>query len=139
MVAMVQTTNTVGLTLLHNCNFHCPHCAYLWVGDTEDHVIIAAVLGSRISGTHQWAPHQVKGNRQKHTHVGQKAENAASHPKAPPDASRMDRVRELMPDIAQPPWYSASSSAIGLSRSPRQTYMTMTAQTAPSRPWIMPP
>ena len=39
MVEMLHTTNTVGLTLLHKCNFHCPHCAYLWVGDTEDHVI----------------------------------------------------------------------------------------------------
>ena len=34
-----KPTNSIGLTLLHKCNFKCPHCAFLWVGDTDDHVI----------------------------------------------------------------------------------------------------
>lgn len=39
MVEMVGPSNTIGLTLLHKCNSKCPHCGYLWVGDTDDHVI----------------------------------------------------------------------------------------------------
>ncbi|MFC1495603.1 hypothetical protein ACFL6W_10005, partial [Thermodesulfobacteriota bacterium] len=39
MAEMFETTNSIGLTLLHKCNFKCAHCGYLWVGDTEDHVI----------------------------------------------------------------------------------------------------
>ena len=29
----------VGLTLLHKCNFRCPHCGYLYVGESDDHPI----------------------------------------------------------------------------------------------------
>ena len=40
MVDTIEPTHSIiGLTLLHKCNSHCPHCGYLWVGDTDDHVI----------------------------------------------------------------------------------------------------
>ena len=39
MEKMVKPPNPVGLTLLHKCNFKCAHCGYLYVGDSDDHVI----------------------------------------------------------------------------------------------------
>ena len=32
-------TNIMGVSLLHKCNFSCEHCGYIYIGDTEDHVI----------------------------------------------------------------------------------------------------
>jgi organic radical activating enzyme len=29
----------LGVTLLHKCNFNCPHCGYLYAGDSDDHEI----------------------------------------------------------------------------------------------------
>jgi len=29
----------LGMTLLHKCNFNCPHCGYLYTGDSEDHEV----------------------------------------------------------------------------------------------------
>lgn len=29
----------MGVALLHKCNFNCDHCGYLWMGDTDDHII----------------------------------------------------------------------------------------------------
>jgi MoaA/NifB/PqqE/SkfB family radical SAM enzyme len=37
MVNMVPPTKTLGVTLLHKCNFHCAHCGYLYVDESEDH------------------------------------------------------------------------------------------------------
>ena len=39
MEKMDRPANPVGLTLLHKCNFNCIHCGYLYVGDSEDHII----------------------------------------------------------------------------------------------------
>ena len=39
MEKMDRPTNTVGLTLLHKCNFNCAHCGYLYVGESDDHPI----------------------------------------------------------------------------------------------------
>ena len=39
MVKMIQPTRTLGVTLLHKCNFNCPHCGYLYVHDNDDHDI----------------------------------------------------------------------------------------------------
>ena len=30
-------TKTLGVTLLYTCNFHCAHCGYLYVDESEDH------------------------------------------------------------------------------------------------------
>ena len=32
-------TNIMGVSLLHKCNFNCAHCGYIYIGDTEDHII----------------------------------------------------------------------------------------------------
>jgi pyruvate-formate lyase-activating enzyme len=32
-------TNIMGVSLLHKCNFSCEHCGYIYIGDTEDHII----------------------------------------------------------------------------------------------------
>ena len=32
-------THIMGVSLLHRCNFSCEHCGYIYIGDTEDHVI----------------------------------------------------------------------------------------------------
>jgi organic radical activating enzyme len=37
MVDMSSPTKVLGVTLLHRCNFKCPHCGYLYVDDTADH------------------------------------------------------------------------------------------------------
>lgn len=37
MVNMAPPTKTLGVTLLHKCNFHCPHCGYLYADDSGDH------------------------------------------------------------------------------------------------------
>ena len=29
----------MGVSLLHKCNFNCAHCGYIYIGDTEDHII----------------------------------------------------------------------------------------------------
>lgn len=29
----------MGISLLHKCNFNCEHCGYIYIGDTEDHII----------------------------------------------------------------------------------------------------
>ena len=29
----------MGVALLHKCNFNCDHCGYIYLGDTEDHII----------------------------------------------------------------------------------------------------
>jgi sulfatase maturation enzyme AslB (radical SAM superfamily) len=29
----------MGVSLLHKCNFNCDHCGYIYIGDTEDHII----------------------------------------------------------------------------------------------------
>lgn len=34
-----EPTNIIGVSLLHKCNFNCEHCGYIYVGDTEDHII----------------------------------------------------------------------------------------------------
>ena len=34
-----EPTNIMGISLLHKCNFNCEHCGYIYVGDTDDHVI----------------------------------------------------------------------------------------------------
>ena len=39
MVNMAPPTKTLGVTLLHKCNFNCPHCGYLYVDESEDHDI----------------------------------------------------------------------------------------------------
>jgi len=39
MASMVPPTKILGVTLLHKCNFHCAHCGYLYVGDSDDHII----------------------------------------------------------------------------------------------------
>lgn len=37
MAKMAPPTKTLGVTLLHKCNFHCPHCGYLYVDESEEH------------------------------------------------------------------------------------------------------
>ena len=37
MVHRTPPTKTLGVTLLHKCNFNCPHCGYLYVDDSVDH------------------------------------------------------------------------------------------------------
>ncbi len=32
-------TRILGVCLLHKCNFNCPHCGYLYTGDSDDHEI----------------------------------------------------------------------------------------------------
>lgn len=39
MVELKTPTNIIGVSLLHKCNFSCEHCGYIYIGDTEDHVI----------------------------------------------------------------------------------------------------
>jgi organic radical activating enzyme len=39
MADMSPPTKVLGVTLLHKCNFNCPHCGYLYVHDSEDHAI----------------------------------------------------------------------------------------------------
>jgi MoaA/NifB/PqqE/SkfB family radical SAM enzyme len=39
MTAQKTPTNIMGVSLLHKCNFKCDHCGYIYIGDTEDHVI----------------------------------------------------------------------------------------------------
>jgi len=39
MVTMKAPTRTLGVTLLHKCNFNCAHCGYLYVDDSVDHDI----------------------------------------------------------------------------------------------------
>jgi organic radical activating enzyme len=37
MANMAPPTKTLGVTILHKCNFNCPHCGYLYVDESEDH------------------------------------------------------------------------------------------------------
>jgi MoaA/NifB/PqqE/SkfB family radical SAM enzyme len=37
MMNTAPPIKTLGVTLLHKCNFHCPHCGYLYVDESEDH------------------------------------------------------------------------------------------------------
>ena len=37
MANLAPPTKTLGVTLLHKCNFNCPHCGYLYVDESEDH------------------------------------------------------------------------------------------------------
>jgi organic radical activating enzyme len=39
MEAMAPPTKVLGVTLLHKCNFKCPHCGYLYVDESEDHAL----------------------------------------------------------------------------------------------------
>ncbi len=39
METIVPASYLLGVTLLHKCNFNCPHCGYLYAGDTDDHAI----------------------------------------------------------------------------------------------------
>jgi MoaA/NifB/PqqE/SkfB family radical SAM enzyme len=39
MAELKIPTNIIGVSLLHKCNFSCEHCGYIYIGDTEDHVI----------------------------------------------------------------------------------------------------
>jgi MoaA/NifB/PqqE/SkfB family radical SAM enzyme len=39
MTDQKMPTNIMGVSLLHKCNFNCDHCGYIYIGDTEDHVI----------------------------------------------------------------------------------------------------
>lgn len=39
MVNMTPPTRTLGVTILHKCNFNCAHCGYLYVHDNDDHDI----------------------------------------------------------------------------------------------------
>jgi MoaA/NifB/PqqE/SkfB family radical SAM enzyme len=39
MTGQKTPTNIMGVSLLHKCNFSCEHCGYIYIGDTEDHVI----------------------------------------------------------------------------------------------------
>ncbi len=39
MVEFIPPTRTLGVTLLHKCNFNCAHCGYLYVDDSIDHDI----------------------------------------------------------------------------------------------------
>ena len=37
MANLAPPTKTLGVTLLHKCNFNCPHSGYLYVDESEDH------------------------------------------------------------------------------------------------------
>jgi MoaA/NifB/PqqE/SkfB family radical SAM enzyme len=37
MMNTAPPIKTLGVTLLYKCNFHCPHCGYLYVDESEDH------------------------------------------------------------------------------------------------------
>ena len=39
MENMAPPTKILGVTIIHKCNFHCAHCGYLYVGNTDDHDI----------------------------------------------------------------------------------------------------
>ena len=39
MADVSPPTKVLGVTLLHKCNFHCPHCGYLYVDDSIEHDI----------------------------------------------------------------------------------------------------
>jgi pyruvate-formate lyase-activating enzyme len=39
MTEQKTPTNIMGVSLLHKCNFSCEHCGYIYIGDTEDHII----------------------------------------------------------------------------------------------------
>ena len=39
MQEQTRPTHIMGVSLLHKCNFKCAHCAYIYVGDAEDHII----------------------------------------------------------------------------------------------------
>ena len=39
MIKMIPPTRILGVTLLQKCNFNCPHCGYLYTGDSDDHEI----------------------------------------------------------------------------------------------------
>ncbi len=39
MADVFQTTTMMGVALLYKCNFNCAHCGYLYVGDSDDHII----------------------------------------------------------------------------------------------------
>jgi len=39
MTDQTVPTNIMGISLLHKCNFNCEHCGYIYIGDTEDHII----------------------------------------------------------------------------------------------------
>lgn len=32
-------THSMGVALLHKCNFNCAHCGYIYLGDAEDHIV----------------------------------------------------------------------------------------------------
>ena len=39
MAQVPEFTHVMGISLLHKCNFNCEHCGYIYIGDTEDHII----------------------------------------------------------------------------------------------------
>jgi organic radical activating enzyme len=39
MSDMIPPSKLLGVTLLHKCNFNCPHCGYLYTGDSDDHEV----------------------------------------------------------------------------------------------------
>jgi MoaA/NifB/PqqE/SkfB family radical SAM enzyme len=39
MEIIQQPTCFMGVALLHKCNFNCEHCGYIYVGDSEDHIV----------------------------------------------------------------------------------------------------
>jgi len=39
MANTAPSTRMLGVTLLHKCNFNCPHCGYLYVGNSDYHPI----------------------------------------------------------------------------------------------------
>ena len=39
MADIFQTTSMMGVALLHKCNFNCAHCGYLYVGESDDHIV----------------------------------------------------------------------------------------------------
>ena len=39
MADIFQSTMMMGVALLHKCNFNCAHCGYLYVGESDDHIV----------------------------------------------------------------------------------------------------
>ena len=39
MENMAMPTHSMGVSLLHKCNFNCEHCGYIYLGDTDDHIV----------------------------------------------------------------------------------------------------
>ena len=39
MAGPFSTGSMMGVALLHKCNFNCPHCGYVYVGESDDHIV----------------------------------------------------------------------------------------------------